>query len=229
MRRMLGVCVVVAVAAASCETSPAKPDEREQQPTAEALSPTTAGAVTDDAGAADAGRETAKRPTSPPDAGAAKPVPLEETNGRDWKPDPALTKLSKVPADTKISMSRTACYGRCPVYTVTISADGAVAWNGKRFVAVTGKRTRKISKKAVLGLLHRFGEVDFMNIDEARMKASCKMRATDNPTVGLTVTVAGRSNEISDYHGCMGHPLRKALHGVEDEVQRVAVDPDWLH
>ena len=43
-----------------------------------------------------------------------------------------------------ITLQRTACFGACPVYTVSIYADGTVAYNGERFVEVEGTQTGSI-------------------------------------------------------------------------------------
>ena len=37
------------------------------------------------------------------------------------------------------SMARNACYGTCPIYKITIRADGAVAYEGIKFVKTEGR------------------------------------------------------------------------------------------
>src|SRR6059058_5801427 len=41
------------------------------------------------------------------------------------------TVADEIPKDTLITLERTACFGTCPVYKLTISADGKVAFEGK--------------------------------------------------------------------------------------------------
>src|SRR6185436_11964809 len=49
-----------------------------------------------------------------------------------------------VPPDTSIRLERTACFGECPVYVVTIDARGNVTFEGRHFVRVEGKATDTI-------------------------------------------------------------------------------------
>ncbi|NWO68033.1 DUF6438 domain-containing protein, partial [Escherichia coli] len=39
-----------------------------------------------------------------------------------------------------------ACFGRCPIYAVTVRPDGSGVFEGKRFTAVTGERAFKLSR-----------------------------------------------------------------------------------
>ena len=40
---------------------------------------------------------------------------------------------------TAIRLSRGACFGTCPIYEVTVAADGTANWNGERFVERVGR------------------------------------------------------------------------------------------
>src|SRR4051812_48338248 len=62
---------------------------------------------------------------------------------------PNTTKLA---AADMISMERTPCYGTCPVYTILVSGDGAVSFDGRTHVLKTGKATARISGDLVASL-----------------------------------------------------------------------------
>jgi hypothetical protein len=143
-------------------------------------------------------------------------------------PDPALTRLAKVPVDTVITLKRSACHGRCPVYDVAIDAQGNVRFNGVAHVAQYGEKKRRVPPAAVLALLRRFGQVGYLSIDEAKMRATCPHTHTDAPSVKTSLTVGGKSNEVSNYKGCPQRTLRKALAALEREIDRVAVPTSWL-
>jgi Domain of unknown function (DUF6438) len=51
-----------------------------------------------------------------------------------------------VPGDLEVTFSRTACLGRCPVYTVTVHRDGTVDWMGIENVAVSGKARGRLER-----------------------------------------------------------------------------------
>src|SRR3982751_4511189 len=39
---------------------------------------------------------------------------------------------------TEVTLERTACFGSCPIYKVTLRSDGTVIYEGKRFVEMIG-------------------------------------------------------------------------------------------
>src|ERR1041385_8201332 len=47
--------------------------------------------------------------------------------------------------DDQITLERTACFGTCPMYKLTIDSDGTVTFNGERFTKTTGIAKGKIS------------------------------------------------------------------------------------
>jgi hypothetical protein len=55
----------------------------------------------------------------------------------------------------EITLRRTVCYGFCPDYTVSISGDGQVRYEGRAFVNVVGQRTASIPPEDVARLLER--------------------------------------------------------------------------
>ncbi len=46
---------------------------------------------------------------------------------------------------TEIAIERAGCFGRCPVYFATISADGQITYKGEKFVDKIGTYTGHIS------------------------------------------------------------------------------------
>src|SRR5579862_9270632 len=72
---------------------------------------------------------------------------------------------NSIPSDTKIVLERTACFGSCPIYKLTISADGTVEFEGKDFVQVKGNAKGKISTDAVHQLVVAFDEIKYFSLD----------------------------------------------------------------
>ncbi len=52
-----------------------------------------------------------------------------------------------------VTLERTACYGLCPVYRVSISPSGLVSWVGSTNVAAVGPASAHVAPAAVEGLL----------------------------------------------------------------------------
>ncbi|WP_228369368.1 DUF6438 domain-containing protein [Candidatus Nitrososphaera gargensis] len=58
-----------------------------------------------------------------------------------------------------ITLERTVCYGTCPDYSLTIYGNGAVVYEGHRWVAVTGRQTSSIPQQEVKELVDYFHNV----------------------------------------------------------------------
>jgi hypothetical protein len=116
-----------------------------------------------------------------------------------------------------VRMERDACFGLCPAYVVEVGADGAIEYEGKRFVVTRGHVTSHVGRAAVAALEQLFERAGFFRLDWVE---PCRDMMTDHPTVTLTLVHAGRKRTIADYHGngCMPAVLRE----LEDEVDRVA-------
>jgi len=75
------------------------------------------------------------------------------TEARPAAPEPTPARPNGRPT-LEISLERTACLGRCPVYKVAIRDGGRVEWRGGANVAAPGSRTRRI-ERAALDVLDR--------------------------------------------------------------------------
>jgi hypothetical protein len=97
------------------------------------------------------------------------------------------------------------CFGRCPVYSVTVRPDGTGVFEGKRFTAVTGERSFTLSRAQYDAFAARLapyrpasGQVRY-SPDNPR----CVEAATDLPSVEVTWTRAiGDSQSLYYYFGC---------------------------
>ena len=103
-----------------------------------------------------------------------------------------------------ITLSRTACFGTCPEYTVKMTEDGSVTYNGRKFVRVDGVHTWKIDPAAVRALADDMVKDGFFELRD-----SYSSRITDNPTVYTTLLLDGRYKAIQDY--ITGPPGLKAI------------------
>src|SRR3954469_345953 len=65
-----------------------------------------------------------------------------------------------------VSLERTACYGRCPIYKVTVLRDGTVEWQGEQFVKTRGKATAKLSPATMAQLAEAFKAADFFALHD---------------------------------------------------------------
>jgi hypothetical protein len=110
-----------------------------------------------------------------------------------------------------IRYETSACYGRCPVYAVTLRPDGTGVFEGKRFTAVTGTKAFTLSRAQYDAFAAKLapwrpeqGEVRY-----APGEKNCGPAATDMPSVDVVWTRAvGDSQRLYFYYGCRAEQNR---------------------
>ncbi len=71
----------------------------------------------------------------------------------------------EIPSDFQVTLVRQGCFGTCPIYTLTVNADGSVDYNGSRFVMVEGEQSSKISLKNVKKLIKKINEINYFSLN----------------------------------------------------------------
>jgi hypothetical protein len=133
---------------------------------------------------------------------------------------PAPTPENAGPVE--IVLERTPCFGFCPDYTVSISGDGGVLFEGRRFVNVTGEQRAQISPAEVQALLARFDAIGFDGLQN-----EYRGQMTDLPTTTITLTRNGRTKSVLDYGG-FSAGMPQAVRDLQDEIDRVAGTSRWV-
>ena len=73
---------------------------------------------------------------------------------------------------TIITLERTACFGTCPAYHVTLYGNGTVVYEGESFVAVNGAQKSQVDPQAVKGLVDEFYNVGFFSLRDRYEKCN---------------------------------------------------------
>ena len=121
-----------------------------------------------------------------------------------------------------ISLSRTACFGACPVYALDIDAKGAVTFNGEKFVAVTGKHRGLIAAEDFTSLVDEFRAADFFALQNAY-----RAPVTDLPTTTIAIAVGRQRKSVTDYGGSRaGMPA--SVRALEDRIDALAGTEKWV-
>lgn len=131
---------------------------------------------------------------------------------------------------TSISMHRTACFGACPVYKVSINQRGEVTFVGQRFVADPGKHTGKVPPAKFQALVSRVKQIGFFRMqDQYRTKKDgCTRWATDNPTVDIVVSRGSSKKRVSYYYGCKGPAAAKRIDALSRAIDKVTGTSKWI-
>jgi hypothetical protein len=124
-------------------------------------------------------------------------------------------------ADVAITLERTACFGTCPVYTVSILEDGTVLYDGKDFVEVKGEQTGQIEPEMVTAMVDAFEDAGYFDWNDAYDT----QEITDMPTVTTSVTRDGETHTILHYLGDHSAPL--ALPFLEFWIDQMANTSMW--
>ncbi|MCC5636771.1 DUF6174 domain-containing protein [Nostoc sp. CHAB 5844] len=120
-----------------------------------------------------------------------------------------------------ITLQRTACFGACPIYKITIFPNGRVVYEGERFVKVVGKRTARISPQAVRRLVAEFEKVNYFSLAN-----NYQGGPTDLPSAITSLTVGKQQKTINHYLGSPNAP--QALTALENKIDAVVNFQRWV-
>ena len=141
--------------------------------------------------------------------------------------------------ELKITLQRTACFGSCPDYTVTIDGQGNVEFRtrGENFpgefevhrsfsrsdgILLSGTHSDKIDKSVVAELVEQFQEAAFFSLQD-----EYRAQITDNPAYILTIDTGTASKTVVDYVGKeVGMP--QVVSELQDAVDQAAGTARWV-
>lgn len=116
-----------------------------------------------------------------------------------------------------VTLKRTACYGTCPVYTVSIHGSGLVEYLGEWNVDVPGPQTSSMPSERVKDLLKDFATIHFFQLRDKYFE-DC----TDLPTAIISISVDGKDKQVSNYFG----GCERAKSGPQVELAKLAEQID---
>lgn len=149
-------------------------------------------------------------------------------------PPAPSTSEAPMPAGTAVAISRSACYGLCPVYEASVTAEGAVTFNGIAHVAHVGLAQSTIDPASVRRLIDAsqdagfFALPDSIGADRSDPAGLCADLMTDQPTVELEVFIESASKRVVHYLGCEGFEGAASLAALEGLVDDVLGVQQWI-
>jgi uncharacterized protein DUF6438 len=134
--------------------------------------------------------------------------PLSPERERDW-------------ATAVFRLERTACYGSCPAYRVSVYPDGRVEYEGKDFVSACGRQVRQLPAAAHATLVRAFQRERYLTSHMIEERPD-SIRPTDMDSAFTAVEIGGERRVVWHY-GPHAAPTRlTALEDLIDEVAEVA-------
>jgi hypothetical protein len=146
----------------------------------------------------------------------------------------SLTAQQTIPEDTLITLERSTCLGWCPDYKLTISADGAVTFEGRQYVKVKGLAKGSISLEDLCKLIKAFQAASYFSLHDkyATKNDGCPEVWTDYPNVITSIRINGKSKSISHYHGCQDNSgtsiYPKGLTDLENNIDQIVGTDKWI-
>ena len=101
-----------------------------------------------------------------------------------------------------ISFETGPCFGACPVYRVTVRADGEGRFEGRRFTAVTGERAFTMTSSQFDAFARQLAPLRPQEAERRYAGEACEMMATDLPSTEVTWQDGQGRHTLYFYHGC---------------------------
>lgn len=124
---------------------------------------------------------------------------------------------------TEIEIAEGACYGFCPIYTITLTPDDRYALNGERFTRHDGETSGRLaagSFQRIAAILQRHDAVSLPADITMNNPATCgRTMMSDLPDFRLGLTGPDGRQDIVWYPGCADSPYRDALSQIREQVR----------
>lgn len=153
----------------------------------------------------------------PENAGHAD-VPVE-THAPAVEPvEPTSTETGEQAADSVYFMiERTACYGTCPAYRLTILQDGSATYEGRRFAEREGRFTGQVDAATMAALRELATEKDIYRMDDLYDKP-----VTDLPSLIVRIHADHRDKKVI---GRVGAP--QAFKDLGLQAEKLLANIEW--
>ena len=120
-----------------------------------------------------------------------------------------------------ITMERTPCFGRCPVYRLDITDSGKVVYEGRGFVKERGRHEGSLPAADVQALAKEIEAAGFFGLRD-----SYPPDATDQASVITSVTIDRKTKRIEHNLGSRTAPA--ALEALYRRIDEVAGSKQWV-
>ena len=139
------------------------------------------------------------------------------------------------PADS-IVLERSTCFGTCPAYRLRLSDSGEIRFQSRNPGDYDRRVTDTVAAATFPALISRARLIGFFDLPSmiADDSVLCRNRATDHPTVIVTIFTKAQTRRVEDYHGCfetVEHevlPPIARLRSFEVEIDSVLGSSRWV-
>lgn len=149
---------------------------------------------------------------------------------------PATTAAMRAESADSIVLERTRCFGACPAYRLSLHANGRAVFRSAGDPGAAAEEPNALSPAQFSWLIRRAAQIGFASLPPVIVSepSLCPTRATDQPTVTVTIFAADSTRRVVDYLGCYAGndltvaPTITALRHFERQIDSVSRSSRWV-
>lgn len=118
--------------------------------------------------------------------------------------------------NASVTLQRSSCFGICPAYSVTVTSDGQVSFEGHGHVR-TGSARGHVTPAQFANILAMADQVGFRSMRDSYVSSDdgCVTVMSDQAGVKITVVNTSGSKTVDFYNGCTGADADAVRAGIE--------------
>lgn len=141
-------------------------------------------------------------------------IPDPKAERTEW-----IKEMEKELSDSLfVRLQRTACFGRCPIYTLSIYKGGTVIYKGEKWVEKEGLYKSFVDQNVLKQIQKKANEIDFQSLDEVYDN----INVTDLPS---TIIVLKNEEGFKTVANRYGAPEK--LDDFEGYIDKMVENLDW--
>jgi len=141
-----------------------------------------------------------------------------------WLAGCATTSGTNAEPPREVSFEATPCFGSCPVFSVTIDADGHGVYEGGRFVKTRGRHEFTASRAEMRRFFDRIAPFRPNGVATYQMGNCPGPAHTDAPSIKVRWISATRADSLDWDLGCQVEALKAIEPNLEQAWQELPLD-----
>lgn len=131
--------------------------------------------------------------------------------------------------DTLVKLEQTACHGECPVYQVEVKKDGAVIFEGIKYVEAKGTQTKTLSREMLDQIELALKSAKFTgfksNLDRGAW--GCLGYQTDHSSIIIEASINNKRKAALTYLGCNSKQVDDVI-DLSKKIEAIIDLSEWV-
>ncbi|CAN5869677.1 hypothetical protein BH20ACI4_BH20ACI4_33670 [soil metagenome] len=137
-----------------------------------------------------------------------------------------------------IKMSRSACFGNCPAYNLTIYENGKVIFEGVKFTKIKEKEEINLDEEKINALIGEIEKADFYSFKDIYdgKSGNCPAFWFDSPNVVISIKLREKEKTILHNLGCEEKSkvitsvkvFPSQLYNLENKIDEIVETKRWI-